>query len=141
MPTYEVTQRIEVCVTFTVNAPDDTEPETFAELSARVTVDPLPADIEGDGFEVFGALVEDCWITDSEVTPIQGLHLDGSGELRCHCGNTPSHNGFSACNRDGERDDALLHADSADALFYLCERCGLVSGPWPSVTIVGRVEL
>ena len=68
MPTYEVTQRVEVCVTFTVNAPDGTEPETFAELSARVTVDPLPATIDGDGFEVLGALVEDCEITDSEVT-------------------------------------------------------------------------
>ena len=127
-------------MTFTVNAPDDTEPDNFAELSARVTVDPLPATFEDDGYEVLDALVEDCEITDSEVTALASATLDDDGMIKCACGNVPEANGFTACSAAGVPDDDLLKADAV-GLHYLCERCGLVFGPWPSVAVVGRVPV
>lgn len=66
--------------------------------------------------------------------------MDEHGALHCQCGNTPDYDGFSPSDRLGFHDDELLSADATPgSLFYLCERCGLVFGPWPSVRVANYV--
>lgn len=79
------------------------------------------------------------WAADTP-TPTSGAALDEHGALHCQCGNTPDFDGFSPSDRLGFHDDELLSADATPgSLFYLCERCGLVFGPWPSVRVANYV--
>lgn len=78
------------------------------------------------------------WAQD-RPTPTSGAVLDEHGALHCQCGNTPDYDGFCASDRLGFRDDELLSADRSAPLFYFCERCGLVFGPWPLVRVANYV--
>lgn len=77
------------------------------------------------------------WAQDTP-TPTSGAALDEHGALHCQCGNTPDFDGFSPVDKDGHFDDDLLDRDAEPGtLHYLCERCGLMFGPWPSVKVAG----
>jgi len=80
------------------------------------------------------------WADQSVTPPASGVVLDEWGALHCQCGNLPDFDGFTACDAQGVHDDDLLRADAV-GLHYLCERCGLVVGPWPSLRVVAVVEV
>jgi hypothetical protein len=80
------------------------------------------------------------WADREEMPPASGVRLDRFGALHCQCGNTPDWEGFAPCDPEGVWDDELLRA-GAEGLHYLCERCGLIVGPWPSLRVVAVVEV